>query len=437
MSKDIRDDPEVKRELRRIDGVLPEDIDRRSFFLKSAASVLGLGALAGCTGSGGGGSTATPTSSGNGGGGGSGGGGGDSTSTPMSEDDTATPTSSGMSRLAPEQVRFRNFWKPKQGYAFEYMSAIDAEGKPSFFNEEVNIKPPQMSAGVNDAAQYTGTGQAELGLSSWSITVNGLSNDWSSVTFGMSNPKSFVGLIYDTSAISDPTEDLRGASVAHTGNLMEVTWPLYADAVGTSQDELGNWSFVEENVVGAFLRQQRVDAVWTTINDFPAFQTVANEAGVDIGVDPMYKREPLYGLNLVANGDFAEANPEYMRRYLTGYSMAGKWSLMNPQKVLDIFRQQIRPELQTVNREDQLKAMKISVFWTNYTEGIRQNGIGYINPDVAETSTQAFADAFGVDASADDFIDYSIQEDADLDSFSSDEWSQFEENGQPYLDLFS
>jgi len=417
MSNDSFDeDPKVKRELRRIDGVLPETIDRRSFFKRTMASVMGLSTLAGCTG------------------------GGDSTSTPTATDpaDTTAPgsTTGGLERLDPGEVTFRNFWRPKQGYAFEYMTAVAADGKPSFMDEELNTRPTEMTAGTNDAARYTGTGEAELGLSSWSITVNGLENGWDSVTFGMSNPKAFVGLIYDESVIEDPEEDLAGTDVAQTGNLMEVTWPLYGDSIGVSQSDLGTFEYVEENVVGSFLREQRVDAVWTTINDFPTFEAVAEENDVSLGVDPLYQREPLYGLNLVANGDFVEENPEYMRRYLTAYSMAGKWSLLNPETVLDIFRNEIRPELQTNDRESQMQAMKISVFWTNYTEGIRDNGVGYVNPDVAETSTQAFADAFDIDASVDDFVDFSVQEDADLDSFSNDEWRQLEENGQPYLDLF-
>jgi len=175
------DDPEVKRELRRIDGVLPKNIDRRSFFKKTMASVMGLGALAGCTGDGDDDGGSTPTTSGT----------------------TATGTSEQRERVNPGEISFRNFWRPKQGYAFEYMTAVGAEGKPSFMDEQMNASPPEMSAGTNDASQYTGTGEAELGLSSWSITINGTENDWDSVTFGMSNPKAFVGLIYDESVIED------------------------------------------------------------------------------------------------------------------------------------------------------------------------------------------------------------------------------------------
>jgi hypothetical protein len=154
--------------------------------------------------------------------------------------------------------------------------------------------------------------------------------------------------------------------------------------------------------------------------------------------DPLYKYAPVYGYTIIANDEFMENNMEYTTRVLEGYSHAMKWTMLNIEDALRILRQEVNPSLQVQELETQANALRISIIATAATEGYRENGAAYLNEEVVDQTLSVYGQVVegGEVPDLTDAANFEPQENADLAQFSSDEWSQIEEQAGDFVSYF-
>lgn len=392
---------EFTRETRRLDGILPENVDRRKF-LSTVAGGLIMG-TAGCMGNDTPAANATTSSSGS--------------------NQTSTGGSSGGDKRIYADAKFRGPWKAEPDWLVQYVA------KEKDFWEQRNIVPPEVARGYgsSDTSKRVGTGKLEYGNSSAVAQASMLSQLEGAPysLFGTDKPRSQVGLFYKADGPISGPEDLGGETVALTNNPFIVrAWKAYQSLSGAPSN-VKEQQGTEATQLSS-LKQDKVAAVIQTVGDIPDYNAAIDS---EIKFDPLYKYKPVYGYTLIANDEFVAENPEYSTKILEGYSQAHKWTMLNVEKALKILRNEVNPSLKVQKLETQRKALRISLVATSLTEGYKNNGAAYLDEDVATNTFETFNDVIEgeVPTSSEDILNLELQQNAELAQFSSDEWSQLQE----------
>jgi ABC-type nitrate/sulfonate/bicarbonate transport system substrate-binding protein len=404
---------EVTRERRKLDGILPEGIDRRKF-LSTVAGGLIMG-TAGCAAGDSPASNATPSGSNSTPSG--------STSSPSSGGgQTSSGGSSGNERIYAD-AKFRAPWKAEPDWLVQYVA------QERDFWEDRGIVPPEVARGYgsSDTSKRVGTGKLEFGNSSAVAQASMLSQlDGAPYSLvGTDKPRSQVGLFYKADGPISGPQDLDGETVALTNNPFIVrAWKAY-QALSGAPSNVQTQQGTEATQLSS-LKQDKVAAVIQTVGDVPDYNAAMDS---EVQFDPLYKYRPVYGYTIIANDEFVEANMEYSTRILEGYSHAHKWTLLSVEEALQILRQDVNPSLQLQELETQRDALRISLVATCLTDGYRENGAAYLNDEVTQNTFDTFNEVIEgeVPTDLDEITNFDLQENAELAQFSSDEWSQLEE----------
>lgn len=388
---DLDDTPKAKPELRKLDGILPESMDRRKFLTGTVATTVGL--LAGCTGGEGNSQGTTTTSS---------------------------------------DVTWRTAWKATPNYVPSYIAQTNG------FWKDQNITPPTPKAGngSGDTARRIGTGQESLGMGSMIPVASGLAEDYNLSIYGTAKARSQVALLYRTDRLQGP-KDIQGKNIVSASALNTQAWPIYASAVGHPDVSIGS---AEESAAAAQLVSGDVDAMFDTINDFGSLKSnVEAQSGASVAAEPLYAQVSVIGYPLYVNNDWLakDGNLEYTVRAMSGYSEAVKWTLLNPEEAIKIMQTDVNKALKTEKKDVLLSQMAAGVAATNLTDSILKNGVGYLEKSVLSSSLTELAKGLGVkETSVKDAANFEIQKKAELATLSSDEQSQVREFAQPYIKLF-
>ena len=387
------------RETRRLDGILPEDVDRRKF-LSTVAGGLLMGA-AGCIGNDAPAADATASDS---------------------PGQTSGGNASGGDRIFAD-AKFRGPWKAEPDWLVQYVA------KEEDFWQDRNIVPPEVARGYgsSDTSKRVGTGKLEFGNSS-AVAQAAMLAELDGAPYsvvGTDKPRSQVGLFYKADGPISGPEDLSGETVALTNNPFIVrAWKAYQSLSGAPSD-VETQQGTEATQLSS-LKQDEVAAVIQTVGDIPDYNAAMDS---EVQFDPLYKYKPVYGYTIIANDQFVEENPEYSAKILEGYSHAHKWTLLNVEEALKILREDVNPSLKVQKLETQRNALRISLVATSLTEGYKNNGAAYLNEEVTKNTFDAFNEVIESDVptSMDEIANTDLQENAELAEFSSDEWSQLEE----------
>ncbi|MFC7135413.1 MULTISPECIES: ABC transporter substrate-binding protein [Salinibaculum] len=407
---------EIKSEVRKLDGIIPEKLDRRSFFKGSVAAITG-GFLAGCQGS-------------------SDGSGGD---TSDGSDGSGGSTSSSDGDKLIRSVVWRSAWEAGPNYAPEYMAE-----KEGFWGDE-DISPPSVKRGFGsgDTTKRVGTGTEKIGFSAVSPQVSGSSpgSDLDFLLFGTGKARSSVGLFYRTDVLSDADpETLRGKTIARsTSGAVTPTLPMYLEEKGLTPGEDINVQ-VSETAANLML-QGKVDALWDTINTYGQAQAQIDQ---ETNADMLYSYVPVVGYNCIVNGAWLEEedNVEFTSRVLSGYSSALKWTLLNPDKAIDIMVQEVQPSLEVESREALHARMQTGVAATNLSETTKENGFGYLSLTDLENTFNQLAerldgvDAAGWDINIEDHVATEVRDNAEYAVPTNDEWNQMIEYAGEFGELY-
>ncbi|UPM44338.1 ABC transporter substrate-binding protein [Halocatena salina] len=393
----MRDGDSIARneEIRKLDGILPENIDRRKFLLGTAATV---GGLAGCLG----GSPA------------------------------ATKTDDLSKDAIERDVTWRTPWKPNLSYSDAYI----AKSKGQWI--DANVKPPSVKQGngSGDTAKRVANRKDVLGHGSITPQISGLAQGYDLKLYGTAKARIQHGLLYRTDVMNSPT-DLANKRIIVVSGLAEQTWNIYANNVDPPSSV--TVEYVDDSTAAAMLSEGRADGVWRGIYQVPSVRKLLPK-NAKLGVEPLYNRIPSYGFTLIANGSWLEEsnNLEYTTRVLEGYSSALKWIFLNPEETVTIMRNDVNQSLQLEDKENQLKTLKAGVIATNLSSPTKKNGLGYLDKDVLRNSFETLGQILDIDEtpSVEAAADFRPRDNAELASFTADEWKQMEENAEPFSSMY-
>lgn len=398
-----KDKQATKDEIRQLDGILPEGIDRRKFLAGSVASLFG--GLAGCAG-----------------------GEGDQGGNATGQNQTTTDQQSDEEKIIKNTI-FRNAWKAEPHYSVAYMAV-----QQGYWADE-NIAPPNVRAGFgsDDTAKRVGNGREMFGFASFGAQVPALGQGLDLKLFGTGRAMTQLALIYRKDRMNSGT-DLANKTVITQDPYGRSIWPLFADTVDAPDSV--KTKYAEEAAAAALLNKGEGDAVWGFFADLGSFE---ENVDAELGVEPLYNHLPIVGYPLITYGPWLEKsnNKEYTARLLEGYSHAGKWTVLHPEETVEIMKNEVNTALQATEDSVLMDTLKAGVGAVNLSEGVQNNGFAYLDQEVLATSLDSVGEALDVGnlPSAEEVGAWDIQEQAELAQFSSDEWNQVKEWAQPYTDL--
>lgn len=406
MGKPLKDhESRLESGVKAVDEFLPRDIDRRRF-LQTAVSGAVLG-IAGCLGNDGG-------SSGDNG---------------ISGSDS---NSSGGSEGTSEEIPFRLPVEPGPNYATSYVARYNG------FWEDAGIVPPTPEGGngSGDTSKRIGTGVNTIGHAAATPQVAGLAREqFNILQFGTTKARTQAGLIHRTDAIPDPhdPEAIRGARVAAADGLDEQMWGLYLDGIGADDIEI---EYIDTSAAATLLQRGEIDAIWDSINDYAELNY---ELDIELSFGSMNSVTPLGGYYMMVNStwyDETDNSTEYITRLMEGYSAAGHWALTNRESAMGILTDHVQ-ELQTLGTEQLLRAYAAGIAATNLTEGVRNNGFGYLDPEIQKNTFETISEILEIETpSAEEVRLTEVTDQVDLTTFSDSEWSDIEEFASPYSSFF-
>jgi NitT/TauT family transport system substrate-binding protein len=400
----------TKQVVRDLDGILPESVDRRTFFRGTVAAI-GSTLLAGCLGG---------------------------------SNDEVADAASGASIEASDSaiirsVVWRSAWEAGPNYAPEYIAEKNG------FWSDLDISPPSVKRGFGsgDTTKRIGTGTEKIGFSAVSPQVSGSApgSELSFKTFGTGKARSSVGLFYRTDKLDDASpESLRGTTIARgSSGAVNPTLPMYLAAKGLTPGE--DITVEVSETAANLMLQGEVDALWDTVNTYgQATQQIDQEMDGDM----LYKYVPVVGYNAIVNTPWLEEedNMEFTTRVLSGYSQALRWVLLNPDETMDVLVDEVQPALAAEKRESLHARMRTGVAATNLSEGTKENGFGFlVREDLENTYNELAVRLEGIDADQweidiDDHIATEVVENAEYAVPTNDEWKQIQEYAGEFAALY-
>lgn len=412
MRSDDKESDEQKQVLRELDGILPEDVDRRKF-LTTTVGTLGLGTLAGCTG-----------------GGGDGGDGGDSGTTATQSSDQ----SSGQNNLI-KNLTWRQPWKRTMAW----VPAFIAQHK-GFFTDE-NISNPNIEPGFGspDTARRVGTNKAAVGHADTGSMTAALGQGMDFSIVGASRQRTILGLTWRNDRMDSPS-DLEGKTVVLGTPFAEATWAVVPDVLDLDPDAITT-KFASQGASVSQVVEGDADAVWFGANGGTAIHRQFEDKDVDITTTPMNNWVDVSGYGFLVSNTWLEEESdsiEYLSRLLSGYSKALKWSVTHPDESLELTYNEINPALQS--NSDQVNEGHMAVNIAITLSDFIGDGGGLL--DFADENMQLAMDTFGNSLmddpdsvpAYDDVVDRRPLEEAELATLSSDEWNKATEWAQPIWD---
>ena len=395
--------------LQNLDDALPGSIDRRRFLTATVGTMAG-GLLAGCGGLDGGGAgsptdddTETPTGGG--------------TDTPTGD---GTATDQGDDTII-KNVTWRQPWKPEPTWSIAWV----AEEEGFWTDQAISSPTVREGFGSPDTARRIGTGTNEMGHADIGASIAGIAQGYDLNVFAVTRQRSLLGLIYREDRMDGP-EDMPGKSVGLASPFAEETWPVFPEAVGVSADEI-QAEFVSEDIAPGLLAEGQHDAIWGAMDLFGVYRDAVAE-DVGLGVAALNNYLTVYGYPAFVNGSWVQEgnNMEYLTRVLTGYSQAAKWCLLHPDETIDILINSVNEALGAQERstlENQFQVL--SAF--SVSEEARENGFGYFSEDALQNTLDAVSglaeDPSNI-PSASDLMITEPMENAELATFTDDEWNQ-------------
>lgn len=401
--KDSQKRTEIVRDL---DGILPEDVDRRKF-LTATVGTVGTGLLAGCMG-GGGGNTPTDGSGSNG---------------------------SGNQGLI-KNVNWRQPWKRTMSWAAAFIAQYNG------FFTDFNVSSPNIEPGFGspDTARRVGTGKAQVGHADSGSTLAGLAQGQKFTIAGASRQRTILGLTWRTDLIDGP-KDIEGENVVLATPFAKATWPVVPQVLGVDGSKVET-TYVKGGVEVGQISQGKAVAVWGGMNGQTAiYQQMGQDASLNTRAFNTFS--DVIGYMWFVNNDWLanESNSvEYLSRLLSGYSKAVKWTVVNPEETIKIMVEDINPSL-AANTDRVLRdRMKVNIGINLH--GFIKGGGGFL--DYEDAMMQQAFDVFGQalvenpdDVPAvDKVVDRRALDKAELATLSSDEWNKATEWAQPIWGWF-
>lgn len=391
--------------VRDVDGILPEGIDRRNF-IAGTVGTLAMGSLAGCTGNGDSGGTPTETS-------------GDG------EDNMI------------KNITWRQPWRRTMPWTPAFI------GQHQGFYTDANISNPNIEPGFGspDTARRVGTGSAEVGHADTGSMTAGLAEGHEFTIVGASRQRTVLGLTWREDRMSGP-EDLEGKTVVQGTPFARATWPVVPSVLDLDPDAIST-TYASQGAGVSQVVQGDADALWTSVNGAMPVHEAMQDSDTSVTSTPMNNWVDVAGYGFFVNTEWLENESdsiEYLSRLLSAYSRTLKWVAVNPDEAIELAFNEVNPGLAAQSEFVMEGMMKVNVC-VILSEFI-ENGGGILDfdPEMMQTAMDTFGEALAEDPSTipayDDVVDKRPVDEAELSTFSSDEWNQAAEWAQPVWDWF-
>lgn len=425
-SDDIADDPEVRSMMRRLDGMIPEGMDRRSFFKSALAFTTG-SALAGCMGDGDNEQTATTTQQ---------------STTTQAGGGGGTGTAGSPPEMMARDTRFWNSWKKEIDWSIAYV----ANGRGFWEDAGVNLRGGVSPGyGSGDGGKRVGTGKETMAVASIVPQISGWAQGLEMFVFGTGRVKANQGMLWRPDRMDSPT-DLAGKRIATTSSLNEQMFNnIWMGEVATEVDPSNvELQVTDQSTAFVLMAQGEVDAIFQTVDAISQLRSVFEDRGVnaEIRAELLYNHVPLLSYVLLVNSNFIQQNNnvEFMSRVLEGYSHATKWVMFNPEKAVQYMQQNVNEALQAQSTQDLVDTINASIVAQNLGVDFYLNkGICSVTEDTVETNMETLAGIFDNVTEAptlENTLTLEPQEKADLAQLSQSEHQQLIEQAQPYSQYY-
>jgi hypothetical protein len=229
---------------------------------------------------------------------------------------------------------------------------------------------------------------------------------------------------------------MSGKDIAVASSL-ETTYAMWevATDIGSPDNLDNNLQVVEESAHPASLESGDIDASWHTTDTFADYDATTD---INLVFEPLYAQFPTVEDVLITNGEWLqqEGNAEFVSRCLTAHSHCAKFIMMNPEEAVDILRDDLNPDLQLTEREVLVTGMKTGLMSLALRDEVKNQGYNFLSEDVVGTSMDNVAEAYDLDLpDYEEVAATEVHEQADLATYTDDEWSQIEEYVGEWTDL--
>ncbi|RAI43124.1 ABC transporter substrate-binding protein [Rhodoplanes roseus] len=194
------------------------------------------------------------------------------------------------------------------------------------------------------------------------------------------------------SGIKTPA-DLAGKRIAAPpGSSTRVMFPLLATATGLDMSTI-KWLDVTPQLRETLLVQGQADATTALVTDLAGLAHLGiSEKDLtimrygDFGV-------PLYGHAVLTTPEFAEKNPETVKKVLVAVAQAWRDSIADPGKAIDALKKRNPLAEETVER----KRLQDVIDWGIVTERTKRDGLGAVDPARMTETIAMVAKAFSLE----------------------------------------
>ncbi|MEO5672521.1 MAG: ABC transporter substrate-binding protein, partial [Ramlibacter sp.] len=232
--------------------------------------------------------------------------------------------------------------------------------------------------GSGDTAVKIDLKQAQFGIADTPTAITAISKGAEIVIVGMVFDKAANNMFFYKDANIRSPKDLVGKSVAiPPGDSHRTLWPAFARANKIDPDSITIVNVKPEGKP-TIVAAKRVDASFDLVTGFPLYEKalgkgqVGNLLWADWGLE-------LYGLSYIVHKDLVKSNPDLIRRFLRATYKGWSDMAAKPQEGIDT----MLAEVAGLDREVYME-MSRYVLQLVVTDRARQNGLGWIVPDVMQ-----------------------------------------------------
>jgi len=273
---------------------------------------------------------------------------------------------------------------------------LAAEG--DFFAREGVSVQVDRGYGSADAITKVASGAYDMAFADLGalIQFNGRQNEAKAVSvFQIYDMAPMVILSLKRANISKPS-DLAGKRIASpSGASSRVMFPLLARANGLDPSSV-HWLDVTPQLREILLVQGQTDATTALITDVAGLDHLGiteNDLNVmrysEFGV-------ALYGHCLLTTPQFAERNPDAVRKVVEGAAEAWKAAIADPDAAIAALKK--REPL--IEEKVERARLDLIIKYAILTERVRQNGLGAVDPERMEHTIRMVAETFKLPAPA-------------------------------------
>jgi NitT/TauT family transport system substrate-binding protein len=334
-----------------------------------------------------------------------------------------------------KNVKWRQPWKRTMAW----VPAFIAQDRGFFTDMKISNPNIEPGFGSPDTARRVGTNKAAVGHADTGSMTAALGEGMDFSIVGASRQRTILALTWRNDRMDSPS-DLEGKTVVLGTPFAEATWPAVPDVLGLDPDAITT-NFASQGASVSQVSEGGADAVWMGANGGTAIHRQFEKKDSDVTTTPMNNWVDVAGYGFLVSNTWVEEESdsiEYLSRLLSGYSKALKWTVTHPDESLQLTYNEINPALKTNSDQVNEGHMAVNIAITLSEFIADGGGLLDFDDEMMQTAMDTFGNALMDDPDSvpayDDVVDRRALDEAELATFSQDEWNKATEWAQPIWD---